>query len=298
LGIYVADSQLGYWRVSFWRARHLYVYALHMPWGDSWPYYVWTGTMLLGLLWVVIGVRRSRAPRKPMTACWALAWAILGGAALWNQWYIDDWLVVNWFLTGLYLMTLTGALMLFWLAVRGIGSGAVGRNLRRRLPSATRTSLGLGFGIAVVAAIRSLPVSGDSSRPNDDVSPSLEGRTLTIPADQWGQFWASCRANDIDPGGPCLVDTGAYGSFTVGRQTAAKIGLELSQLNFNGWSWTANGAVHTASAHIATLQVGPFVLHNVPVVVNDSEMDHPLVGMGFLRRYKMAAGGDTLTITE
>ena len=80
--------------------------------------------MLFGLLWVVVGVRNSRAPRQVMTAFWALAWAIFGGAALWNDWYFDGWPEVDWFLKGIYLMIVTGALMLFWLAVRGQGRGA------------------------------------------------------------------------------------------------------------------------------------------------------------------------------
>ena len=93
--------------------------------------------MLFGLLWVVIRVRGSRAPRQIMTAFWALAWTIAGSFALWNGWYLDGEPSVNWYLKGLYLMIAAGAAMLFWLAIRGTGPGAA-RLIQRQIISQVR----------------------------------------------------------------------------------------------------------------------------------------------------------------
>ena len=117
---------------GFWESERFYLRSLHQPWEDSWPYYLWGGAMLFGLLWVVVGVRGSRAPRQIMTGVWAAAWTAAGCAALWYGWYIDDYPVANWLLKGLYLMIVTGAAMLCWLAMRGTGPGAV-RLIQRQI---------------------------------------------------------------------------------------------------------------------------------------------------------------------
>jgi hypothetical protein len=124
-GAYVAYTFMVIERAGFWEAERLYLRALHAPWENCWPFYLWGGAMLFGLLWVMVGVRGSRAPRQIMTGFWAMAWTVFGGAALWYGWYIDEYPVVNWFLKGLYLMIVTGAAMLCWLAMRGTGPGAV-----------------------------------------------------------------------------------------------------------------------------------------------------------------------------
>jgi hypothetical protein len=124
-GAYVGHTFLLTERIDFWRGVHVYFRTLHAAWDTSWPYYVWGGAMLFGLLWLVIGIRGSRAPRQIMTAFWALAWAVAASAAWWNEWYFGDWPTVDWFLKGLYLTFMAGSLMLFWLAMRGAGPGAV-----------------------------------------------------------------------------------------------------------------------------------------------------------------------------
>ena len=124
-GAYLANAFLLDERAGFWRGMHIYFHMLGAIWADSWPYYVWTGAMLFGLLWVYVGIRNSRAPRQIMTGFWGAAWAALGCAGLWYGWYIDDYPTVNWFLKGIYLMIATGAGMLFWLAMRGTGPGAM-----------------------------------------------------------------------------------------------------------------------------------------------------------------------------
>jgi aspartyl protease family protein len=94
------------------------------------------------------------------------------------------------------------------------------------------------------------------------------------------------------------VDTGATDT-TLDRSAAERVGINLAQLRFTLQVHTANGVVPGAKTRIATLRVGPFSLNDVPVTVIDADMDgDPMLGMAFLRKYKLSIGNDQLTISE
>jgi clan AA aspartic protease (TIGR02281 family) len=137
-----------------------------------------------------------------------------------------------------------------------------------------------------------------SPEPSSDappLPPEFSSRALKIAGNSYGQFWTDCRANGA--AFRCLVDTGAD-AVSFGRRDAERVGINVKRLNFDGLASTANGKIQTASTRIAKLEVGPFRLSDVPVRVFNSEMDMPLLGMAFLRRFKLTVGGDTLTISE
>jgi Ni,Fe-hydrogenase I cytochrome b subunit len=121
-GTYVGYSYVQ--GISLDEAVHGYIGVLHRPFDESWPFYAWGAAMLFGLLWVVVGVRGSRGPRDTMATFWSLAWLAGASAALWNGWYTADYPGLNWFLRGGYIMAIAGALMMFFLVVRGSGRGA------------------------------------------------------------------------------------------------------------------------------------------------------------------------------
>lgn len=131
--------------------------------------------------------------------------------------------------------------------------------------------------------------------PYAEFAQSVLRKRLKISGDSYGQFWTDCRAVGVEF--RCLIDTGAS-DVTFARSDALRLGINTSKLNFDGLCSTANGTVRTAHTQIARLEVGPFTLSNVPVMVLDSSMDMPVLGMGFLRRYKLTVGNDTLTISE
>jgi clan AA aspartic protease (TIGR02281 family) len=121
-------------------------------------------------------------------------------------------------------------------------------------------------------------------------------RTLKVTGDVLGQFWTPCITSN-NTVLRCLIDTGAS-DISFGRDDARRIGIDISRLRFDGWANTANGRIRTAGARIASLVVGPFRLTDVPVTVDDSDMNMPLLGMGFLRHYKLTVSSDLLTISE
>jgi hypothetical protein len=102
---------------------HFYWHGLHLSLDQSWPVYGWTAGMLLGLVWLLVGLKGSRAPRDVMMALWAMVRVAAFAAALW--WYpgVDpqgDWLIQSVIIT-----LLASSLMSLYLAMRGTGSGAV-----------------------------------------------------------------------------------------------------------------------------------------------------------------------------
>ncbi|MBV9825334.1 MAG: hypothetical protein JO001_06635 [Alphaproteobacteria bacterium] len=102
-----------------------YIRSLQQSFDASWPFYAWGAVMLFALLWVVVGVRGSRAPRDIMMAFWALFRIVFAGVALWCGWYFDGYPLVNWCLMGIYIMVASSSAMLLYLTLRGTGSGAV-----------------------------------------------------------------------------------------------------------------------------------------------------------------------------
>jgi FtsH-binding integral membrane protein len=118
---------------SYWR-------MLHAAPEDSWPVYGWTAAMLLGLLWLSVGVKGSRGPRDVMMAFWAMLRVAIFAGALW--WYpaIDP--KSDWLIQGVVVTLLASSLMSLYLALRGTGTGAVRLIQQQILRQAKRFRLG------------------------------------------------------------------------------------------------------------------------------------------------------------
>jgi aspartyl protease family protein len=138
------------------------------------------------------------------------------------------------------------------------------------------------------------PVVPDSFIPVPP-APTQKSSTVRYRADGAGQFWIPAKANSVRL--QFLVDTGA-GEVVFNKRDAARLGIDVDHLNFDGRSSTANGIVRTARAQIASLSVGPFTFIDVRVSINDGDLDFPLLGMAFLRRLNVAIGKGVLTLSD
>lgn len=119
-------------------------------------------------------------------------------------------------------------------------------------------------------------------------------RRASFSANDNGQFWIDATANGI--AFRFLADTGATG-IVFRKRDARRLGLDVDALRWDGRASTANGTVHTASARLARLTVGPFTLTDVPVSINEGELDDPLLGMTFLRRLNVSISNGTMTLS-
>jgi clan AA aspartic protease (TIGR02281 family) len=124
---------------------------------------------------------------------------------------------------------------------------------------------------------------------------SSDGKhSLTLHGDQYGQFWTTGRVNGVAFN--LLVDTGATEtSFSLAD--ARRFGVDPARLVFDGRASTANGMIRTARARVPWIQVGPLVARDVVVWIGETDCP-PLLGMGFLRRFRLVIGRDVLTISE
>jgi len=104
---------------------------------------------------------------------------------------------------------------------------------------------------------------------------------LVINQDESGSFIVMGHVN----GRPVsfLVDTGAS-DVVLSPEDAKRLGLDLATLKFDQPTDTANGIGYGAQAVIDTLAVGDIRFEAMPVMVNQTPMEHSLLGMTFLRR--------------
>lgn len=145
------------------------------------------------------------------------------------------------------------------------------------------------------AAVVGPPVISDRDLP-DLPRPALSNpRTVSFFADSDGQFWIAGTANGT--AFRFLADTGAS-EIVFSKRDARRLGLDVSRLSWDGAASTANGVTRTASARIARLEVGPFILTDVPVSINEGDLDFPLLGMAFMRRLHVAIGNGVLTLSS
>jgi hypothetical protein len=106
---------------------------------DIWsPLAVWAVALLLGALWLVVGVAGSRGPREVMQIFWALVRLALVVALLWFEIYLPrGWPLTNLVLRGLYLSFLSASTLELVLLLPGAGGGSRKSNVHGQARTAT-----------------------------------------------------------------------------------------------------------------------------------------------------------------
>ena len=126
--------------------------------------------------------------------------------------------------------------------------------------------------------------SNNSENVNSVSIRSTGSRTATGYRNAGGQFDFNSSMNGIHVN--VLVDTGAS-SVTINRSTARRIGINVSDSDFNNFANTANGRTSYASAVIKEIRINGILIRNVPAaVLKDTSLDHALLGMSFLNKLK------------
>lgn len=144
----------------------------------------------------------------------------------------------------------------------------------------------------------SASTGGPPPRFPPDLVPSTSpsrSKILKVAADRSGHFWLDGRTNGESF--RFLVDTGAS-VIAFGKNDARRLGIDTRKLKFTGVVSTANGTARTAVTSLTRLEIGPFVVADVPVVITESDMDTPLLGMTFLRHLNIEIRGGTLTLSS
>jgi aspartyl protease family protein len=168
--------------------------------------------------------------------------------------------------------------------------------------------------VTAVAAISAVTFSQMHRPPEDTVAkaqaPGIDTQATTaattpvsvsppgeeaISAGPGGHFNASFKVNGRDVDG--LVDTGAT-FVAINEQTARKIGISPSSLDYRYAVTTANGTTQAAHVTLDRMEVGSVRVRGVEAyVLKDKSLSGMLVGMSFmskLKSYKVQDGVLTL----
>lgn len=120
------------------------------------------------------------------------------------------------------------------------------------------------------------------------------GGAMTLQKSDDGHFYLEAAVNGVRV--LFMVDTGAS-DIVLSPSDAARAGLKDYDLDFIKVYTTANGTVRGAPVRLARVQIGDSVFRDLPASVNESGMEHSLLGMAFLNRFgQVSFKGDTLTL--
>lgn len=130
--------------------------------------------------------------------------------------------------------------------------------------------------------------------PSSVVQNGVGSVTLTRARD--GHFYATLDINGRDI--EFVVDTGAS-AIVLSKKDAQHIGINTENLNYLGYSQTANGTVSTAFVSLGVVTLGDIVDYDLPASVNGGVLNQSLLGMDYLNLFsEFKINGKVLTLTR
>lgn len=173
-----------------------------------------------------------------------------------------------------------GALVLVASALfsRRIGLGEVVRNILVWVVIFAIFILGFSYQQEILAVWSR--VSGEMTGANDQV---VVGDSLRIRQSADGHFWVDAKVNAQPV--RFLIDSGAT-TTAMTLTTARNAGIEISESPFPVVLITANGSVEAQRGTIQSLEIGPMVAKDLPIVVAKEFGDSNVIGMNFLSKLR------------
>lgn len=157
---------------------------------------------------------------------------------------------------------------------RRIGLGEIIRNILAWVAIFALFIVGFSYQREILAVWSR--VTGEMTGANEQ---AVVGDTLRIRQSADGHFWVDAEVN-AEPV-RFLIDSGATTTaMTLG--TAQKAGINISDSPFPVILSTANGSVQAQRGTIQSLQIGPMLAKDLPVVVAEEFGDSNVIGMNFL----------------
>ena len=164
---------------------------------------------------------------------------------------------------------------------------------RKRLGLALRTAM--AWGLIFLGVMAGYGLWNDIRQ---DVLPRqmvTEGGTVELPRALDGHYYAQVDINGT--GVLFLADTGAS-NMVLSRRDAERLGIDPETLVFAGQASTANGTVRTARVTLPEVALGPFRDNDFAAYVTDGEMDVSLLGMDYLRRFRVEIDGGKMILSR
>jgi clan AA aspartic protease (TIGR02281 family) len=126
-------------------------------------------------------------------------------------------------------------------------------------------------------------LGGGSADPAGVDPPSGTGHRIVVAGDAYGQCHVAAVINGL-LFRSLLLDSGAAGHLTFGRNHAAQLGFDPAKLTYDRRYGSANGVGHYASVRVREFRLDSFVLRDVPADITAAPQDEPLLGIDVLRR--------------
>lgn len=161
---------------------------------------------------------------------------------------------------------------------------------RGRMGQGTRMLL--AWGAIFVAVMAGYGIFTDL-RSSQTTQQRTEGDSITVQRQPDGHFYLVLEVD----GQPIefMVDTGAS-NIVLGSDVAEDLGIDTAGLAYLGEASTANGVVRTARVRLETVRLGPFTDTRVAAYVTDGQMDGALLGMDYLRHFRMEIDGNQMVL--
>ena len=157
---------------------------------------------------------------------------------------------------------------------RRIGLGEIIRNILAWVAIFALFIVGFSYQREILAVWSR--VTGEMTGANEQ---AVVGDTLRIRQSADGHFWVDAKVN-AEPV-RFLIDSGAT-TTAMTLATARKAGINISDSPFPVILSTANGSVQAQRGTIQSLQIGPMLAKDLPVVVAEEFGDSNVIGMNFL----------------
>lgn len=173
-----------------------------------------------------------------------------------------------------------GALVLVAAALfsRRIGFGEIVRNILVWVAIFAVFIVGFSYQREILAVWNR--VSGEMTGTNEQF---VVGDTLRIRQSPDGHFWIDAMVNELPV--RFLIDSGAT-TTAMTLRTAQSAGIDISESPFPVVLVTANGSVEAQRGTIQSLEIGPLVAQDLPVVVAEEFGDSNVIGMNFLSKLR------------
>ena len=171
-----------------------------------------------------------------------------------------------------------GALVLVASALfsRRIGFGEIVRNILAWVAIFAVFIVGFSYQREILAVWSR--VSGEMTGANEQL---VVGDTLRIRQSADGHFWVDAKVNALPV--RFLIDSGAT-TTAMTLRTAQNARIDISKSPIPVILTTANGSVEAQRGTIQSLQIGPMVAQDLPVVVAEEFGDSNVIGMNFLSK--------------
>lgn len=164
---------------------------------------------------------------------------------------------------------------------------------RGRLGFALRTLM--AWGLIFLGVMAGYGLWSDIRRTALPTQATMADGRVEIPRSADGHYHLTLEIG----GNPVrfLVDTGAT-NVVLSQTDARRLGIEPGTLAYLGSARTANGVVRTARVQLAEVRLGDFRDERVAAYVTDGEMEGSLLGMDYLRRFRIEIAGGRMVLTR